>query len=37
MIVVTEVVPQGTDLDAYCAAIERDGTLYRIEPLEARA
>jgi hypothetical protein len=37
MIVVTEIVPHGTDLEVYCAAIERDGTLYRIEPREAHA
>jgi hypothetical protein len=30
VIVVTEVVPHNTDLDAYCAAIERDGSLYVI-------
>jgi hypothetical protein len=37
MIVITEVVPQGTDLDVYCAAIERDGTLYSIAPVEAHS
>jgi phthalate 4,5-dioxygenase oxygenase subunit len=37
IIVTTEVVPQDTDLDAYCAAIERDATLYRIAPLEMLA
>jgi phthalate 4,5-dioxygenase oxygenase subunit len=37
VIVTTETVPQGTDLDAYCTAIERAGTLYRLAPIEGRA
>jgi hypothetical protein len=37
LIVTTEVLPQSTDLDAYCEAIQRDGTLYRLEPPSTRA
>jgi phthalate 4,5-dioxygenase oxygenase subunit len=36
MIVITEVIPQGTELDAFCAAIERDGSLYSLAPAEGR-
>jgi phenylpropionate dioxygenase-like ring-hydroxylating dioxygenase large terminal subunit len=37
MIVITDVIPHGTDIDAYCASIERDGTLYSVPPLAAHA